>query len=367
MTSLQSPTVGPDGEIYVVLHGTPSDTLAQLAYDGTVVWSSTLQDKLAGPFLASDGIWVANRDFVYHYTYAHEQDTLTIPNAMGAGGGKLIGVYDNRLYFKAGDGNNELWCLGKEGNTIYHDSTIGVLRGLAVDSHNNAYTTSLMGISKFNSNGTVAWRYQYAPMSTPDSDNPYGVGYEMGPWIGKDGRILFAMHVNTHHDSPMLMLYNQDGTEEKRFSKSFDALPRAVCIDYDGNYYIADNDGALVKYNSDLEVQWTRSITGEVHDMIIDGTPTIYLSTGVGGGFNAYNIHSFDLDGELRWNHIPEDVECLSTNTGWLRVVNEHELCLLTSIGRVYIMKSPALGFTPSEPGTLQPKISGVSGTLREP
>jgi hypothetical protein len=142
-----------------------------------------------------------------------------------------------------------------------------------------------------------------------------------------------------------------------------DDMPLKVATDFEGNFYVADRDFKIKKYDSTLGLNWERDVAGAVDDMIVDGQGRIYVAYHIGGGIDTWVVRAMGSEGSQSWQVTLDGIPYVAGQTAWLAMGVDGELMFVSSTGRMAVFEGEGLEFEPSEPGRLEPASSfgGVS------
>jgi len=345
------PAVGPSGDIYFINN---IDTIRCIDINGDVKWERRYQDALDGPFLDDEGVWTANDDFIYHCDYNGSSSTPVALPAEIVKPVKLLALFDDKLYFRAGSNGFDLWCVKKDGSAVFLADAMGPTSNVAVDRHGNVYALSYYNITKLSPTGTQLWQYWFRNAHRAgDTVIQDSSSIAAGPYIGKDMRI-FAAAMNSSGDTHYFLL-NEDGTENKKLLVTADDIPRAVVTDLDGNYYIADRNQRIRKFDGTLDSKWTIDIPGIVDDMYMENNGRAYIAYYIASGMNIFGILAINSNGNTMWNQIVEDTPYMPTHHAKIFPGKDKKLIFVTNAGRFVTYKDASLEFTPEELGPMQP------------
>jgi outer membrane protein assembly factor BamB len=242
---VSSPTVGPDGTIYIGVEvGTSSSTSASgrvfaINPNGTQKWVFTAPDWVdSTPAVATDGT-------VY------------------------FGCWNGVLYALAADGTKR-WEY-KAGSFIASSPALGPDGTIYVGVGSNLVAV--------NSNGTLKWVF------------PAADWIDSSPAVGPDGTIYVGSWDNN------LYAVRPDGAEKWRYTTD-DNIVNSPAIAADGTIYVGSRDVRLYALNANGTLKWSYDSADTIESapaLAADGT--IYLTT-TGG-----RLIALSRDGAERWRY----------------------------------------------------------------
>ncbi len=250
---LDSPSIGPDGTIYV---GSWDDSLYAVNKDGSKKWA----------YGASAGF-----------------DTAP---AIDEDGTIYAGSNDGRLYAINPDGT-EKWHYQTEREikaspTIGDDGTVYVV---SVDE--NLYA--------INPDGTEKWTFDIGNFNVRKGS----------PVVDNDGNIYV-----TGTDS-LLYSIAPDGTENWTYSVEGE-LGSFPAMSNDGTLYLTVRSGAVHAVDTEGNQQWTHDLIGSLKEMPAIGPEgTIYVGT---FGFFSNYFYAINPDGTEKWSYTPANDESFESS-----------------------------------------------------
>jgi parallel beta-helix repeat protein len=276
-----SPTIGPDGTIYV---GSLDKKLHALNPDGSLKWAFPTEDWIySSPAIGSDGtvyvgsddnnLYAINPDGTLKWTFPTGYDVLSSP-AIGPDGTVYVGSHDNNLYAINSDGSPK-WTY-PTGGWVYSSP--------AIAPDETIYVGSLDGkLHAVNPDGSPKWTYL--------------AGYEIwsSPAIGADGTVYVGSRDNKLH------AVNPDGTLRWAYLAG-GHVRSSPAIGTDGTVYVGSLDSKLHAVNPDGTPKWTFLTGGSIYSSpAIGGDGAIYV------GSEDNNLYALNLDGTLKWTYLTED------------------------------------------------------------
>lgn len=344
-------TTDTNGKIYFINY---PDELVCVDDTNTTQLRKRYQNKLSGPFLDSEGAWTTNADFIYQRKYdGTRPDPVELPSDMPQDA-KMLALADDKLYFACGQGEDELWCVSKNGNKVFSVDCLAPIYRIAVDRSNNIYVTSFYYTAKYSPAGILSWRDQLH--DAPEAgDEPFtGTSTYVGvPCIGPDDRV-FVAYVMTSGKVDY-KIYNQDGTVYKHVVNDTDDMPAKVARDSAGNIYIVTYDLEIMKFDKELNGIWKKPLPGIPNDMIIDGNDRLYIAFHVGGGLDFWTIRSMTAGGDLLWQVTLDDVPYSAGEPAWLAIGANGKLIFITHNAWMAVLEGEGLEAPTMEPGAMQP------------
>lgn len=185
--------------------------------------------------------------------------------------------------------------------------TVGISRGITVDSSGNVYCTGYystsggtgpdMLIAKYNSSGVLQWQKSIANTTAGSNDGLYSVALDSSDNIYVAGYTDISSGGGNR--SLFIAKFNPSGTIQwQRIVALASGSYASVRLDSADNVYVSAY-GVICKYNSSGTIQWQRSIAGVSFRSIACTTNNIYcvgdqltvkLSTD-GSGTGTYTVN----------------------------------------------------------------------------
>lgn len=272
---LSSPTIGPNGTIYV---GSYDNHTYALNPDGTEKWSVELGGQVfSSPTVDSNGtiyvgctddhVYALNPDGGEKWRFETGGNVLSSP-AIGPDGTIYVGSKDNHLYALNPNGT-ERWAFGTY-SEVWSSPAIGSNGTIYFGSHDNK-TYALYP------NGTEKWR------SETDGN------VLSSPALGSDGTIYVGSEDNHTY------ALNPDGTQRWRFETG-DIVDSSPAIGPDGTIYVGSFDGRVYALDADGTEKWSFE-TGEsvMSSPAVGSDGTIYV-----GSHDRY-LHALNPNGTRKW------------------------------------------------------------------
>ena len=285
--SLSSPSIGPDGTIYV---GAGDQKLYAVNPDGTFKWSFPMGGSIVGsPAVAGDGtVYLAARD---RGLYAVRPDgtekwrvslsgSIDSPATIGPGGTIYLPQCGSGSDLRAYDvDGNQLWSLDPPASCKTDAAAIALDGTL----YFGAWDGSLNAVEPDGS--ALKWTY-----TTGDI-----IGYS-SPAIGPDG----AIYIGSRDDK--LHAVNPDGSPRWTFTTGGD-INSSPAVGADSTVYVGSDDNTFYAVNPSGTLKWSFTSTagfGWSH-ATIDANGAVYI------GSDDNNLYAFNPDGSLKWSFAAGD------------------------------------------------------------
>ena len=249
-----SPTVGPDGTIYLTSHDHKLHAVSSL---GTLLWSFETQDRIwSTPAVAEDGTV---------YTGSDDDHLYAIDGETGAEKWRYrVGACSEPLGF----GPEGTRCDVDGGPTIGPDGTIYVGGD---------------GLYAVWPNGKLRWKFATAE-HVPTA-----------PAIGDDGTI----YIGCLDDA--VYAVRPDGTKAWEFRTKRD-VESAVAVGDDGTVYFGGDDHGIYAIGPDGVQKWTVITRGHVR-----GSPSIGADGTIYVGSHDKRLYAIGKDGQVKWRFTAAD------------------------------------------------------------
>lgn len=277
-----SPTLGPDGTIYISSLGGYLYALEDSLTYAKPQWRTYLEYffLLSSPALGDDGtIYVGSPSF---YFYAVDPDgsidwkyqtgwCIISSPAIGDDGTVYIGSKDHNLYAFDPAQKNMLWAAP---TGVFYDGHL-VDSSPAIGEDGTIY----VGSDQFGAQGqkpvaidTSFWAFN------PDGSRkwvfPTGSGVESSPAIGPDGTIYFGSYDGNLY---AVIDAGNEGILQWKFPTG-GAVDGSPTVDGDGTIYFGSRDSTLYALHPDGSVKWTyRADGGFESSPTIDGNGMLYI------------------------------------------------------------------------------------------
>ncbi len=229
-----SPTIGPDGTIYVGSEGGEGrkGNIHAINSDGTEKWTfKTDSDVFPTVAIADDGTIYSGSggDGHFHALNPSGSQKWNFRTGRHTESSVAIGS-DGTLYF--GNWDNKVYALDPNGKKKWEYLTggDGIVASPAIAEDGTIYMNADDGyFYAFNPDGTVKWKYDTGePAETSSS-----------PSIGADGTVYFG--VSWSEDTPNFLALNPDGT--LKWGQNVGGVSASPSIGEDGTIYIATHGG----------------------------------------------------------------------------------------------------------------------------
>lgn len=327
----QTPSIGPNGTIYVPVHNISSyrDNLFALNSDGTLKWNYTINygtysEIVGSPAICEDGTIYIFCQITYQRIFGtllalNPDGTLkwnyTINDGISANmyGSPAIGA-DGTIYFSDSFAQGSAWYFN-----YYALNSNGTLKWNYTDTNvvSGAYTTSSPAIGP---DGTIYFRVDFMNQGLGNTQNklvamnpngtvkwdkfiPFGTILYKAPSVAKDGTIYIAGWFNFNNPIPELFAYNPDGTLKWTYianeltSGWFETTP---AIANDGTIYVGgygNTGGILYAINPNGTKKWSNLTSYELlHDPVIGADGTIYFGDNTLHALNPNNTQKWTLN-----------------------------------------------------------------------
>jgi outer membrane protein assembly factor BamB len=281
-----SPTVGPDGTIYVVSH---DGALYAVTPEGKIRWRFAMGERSwSTPAVAADGtVYVgSDDDYVYAVDKSGKQKWKfrigdCAVNGFGpessrcdADGGPTIGP-DGTIYI-GGDGVHALW---PDGTLRWKFATAEhVLSTPALGADGTVYVGCQdSAVYAIASDGTKRWDYRT------------GGDVDASPTIAPDGTIYAGSD-----DNALYALTS--GGKMKWKTLTGDDIRGAAALGADGTIYVGSYDRSLYAIAPNGQVRWKLSAADKIH-----GAPAIATDGAILFGSQDTHLYAVDANGTLRW------------------------------------------------------------------
>ena len=269
--SCSTPTIGPDGTIYVGF----SDGLTAFNLDGKVKWIGDIatgsvvigsDGTIYGGGSSSNYLYALYPNGTLKWTYAPTSDFNT--NNIYGMSSPAIGA-DGTLYTTSSD--RHLYAVNPDGTGKWNFTTGAEISTLAVvGSDGTIYFGSRdSSLYAVDSSGNLKWKFET------------GDDISETPAIGPDGTIYLGA------DDSYLYAINPDGSLKWKFTppdQGYRYTFSSPTISADGTIYVGCNDGFLYALAPDSSVKWKYKISS--HDIVenaaIGSDGTIYAITYLG-------------------------------------------------------------------------------------
>lgn len=290
-----SPSVGPDGTIYVTSH---DHKLHAVSPEGVLKWSFTTEDRIwSTPAVAVDGTVYTGSDDDHLYAidgkngaekWRFRVGNCTDPLGFGpegtrcdVDGGPTIGS-DGTVYV-GGDGLYAIWPNGQlrwKFATSEHVPTAP-----AIGSDGMIYIGCLDdAVYAVRPDGTKEWEFRT------------GGDVESSPTIGSDGSIYFGS------DDKGIYALASDGSQKWKVVTGSHVRASAA-LGSDGTIYIGSYDKKLYAITPDGTVKWRFSAADKIHGAVGISQNGILLF-----GSQDDNLYAVADDGRLLW-YLPFDAD----------------------------------------------------------
>jgi len=297
-----SPTVGPDGTIYV---GSTDGRLYAVNPNGTEKWAfQTGSDIWGSVTIGPDGtLYFGSGDgYIYALTpdgkeiwrFAMEEGTFSTP-ALGADGTLYVGSLDKNLYAINPDGTRK-WAF-PTGGTISSSPAVGADGSIYTGSADNFFYA-------LNPDGSLQW------------------SFDAGDWIDSptlaaDGTIYVGAVNQT------LYAFRPDGAVAWTF-RARGAVWGSVALGADGTLYFGSAGNRVYALNPDGSTKWEF-----VTENWVNATPVVGPDGTIYVGSGDQRLYAIDPQGNQKWAFTasdplfsspaigPDGTLYLGTWTGW--------------------------------------------------
>jgi outer membrane protein assembly factor BamB len=255
-----SPAISSDGTIYI---GSRDNKLYAINPDGTEKWSYTTGEQIfsSSPAIGSDGtIYIGSDDDNLYaidpngskkWNFITGSDVRSSP-AISSDGTIYIGSYDHKLYAIKPDGT-EKWNF-TTGGEVRSSPTIGSDGTIYIGSNDNK-------LYAINPDGTEKWNFTTGSKvySSP------AIGSDETIYMGSQDKKVYAI--------------NPDGTEKWSFTTGY-YVWSSPAIGSEGTIYIGSHDDNLYALNPDGTEKWCYTTYGGVEcSPAIGSDGTIYIGS----------------------------------------------------------------------------------------
>ena len=275
-----SPTVGPDGSIYV---GSNDQNLYAFNPDGTLKWHYSMGGGVSSsPAVGSggtiyvgsedDNLYAINPDGTLKWKYTTGGPIFDSSPAIGPDGTIYVGSEDDNLYAINPDGT-EKWAF-PTGDFVDSSPAIGVDGTIYVGSEDD-------NLYAINPDGTENWAFLT------------GNFVDSSPAIGADGTI----YVGSGYPHARLYAVTPRGARRWAFASGAGASFSPPAIGADGTVYAGCYDGSLHAIDSDGKKKWALAI-GVVGNSApaIGADGTIYVAS------DDFSLHAIKPEGVEKWS-----------------------------------------------------------------
>jgi outer membrane protein assembly factor BamB len=288
-----SPTIGPDGTIYVGAH---DGKLHAVSPDGALRWSFATGDRIwSTPAVAEDGTVYTGSDDDHLYAidgagalrWRHRAGACEPPVGFGpegvrcdVDGGPTIGP-DGTVY-TGGDGVYAVWpdgtlrwklATGERVTTAPALAPAGLAGGAGM-VYAGALDDALYAVRP---DGTRAWTFRT------------GGDIEAAPAVGPDGTIYFGS------DDDKIYALAPDGTARWAVVTGGDVRSSPALAE-DGTIYAGSYDGHLYAIEPGGRVKWRFAAAGRIH-----GAPAVAANGIILFGSQDDHLYAVAPDGALLW------------------------------------------------------------------
>jgi len=309
-----SPTIGPDGTIYI---GSHDGTIYAVERDGSLSWSYEASSTIStSPAIAEDGtIYFVTTDGGFYSLNEDGAENWVLEDLLEQEGELAGPVISSPVIREDGTvlvASEEVYSVYPNGTVEWkyvhtfegedHPSPGQVQSTPAIDDEGNIYfgysVNTPMGdiglLLALNPEGEQIWQYE---IRDDQDDWDYGAGVRSSPAISEDGKIYFGSYNNR-----LYALNKENGTEVWNYETGGDIFS-SPAIGHYGTIYVgsADNNlSAVHTERTDGEAgteKWRFEAGGEVHSSPAVGPEGMIY-------FGSYDNHTYSLysNGTERWS-----------------------------------------------------------------